>query len=100
MSESIEVNGLPLPDLLASLVRENRWRHPGDLQSLRPAIPFLQVTVEFFSTTESIRQNSASFLADWFTSSDLFRAARGSKAGNPVELPWLDVEKAVAVGGG
>ena len=101
MSESIEVNGLPLPSLLVSLLRENRWQHPGDLYSLRPVIPFLQVTVEFLPTIERIRQVSAFFfLADWFTSSGLLHAVRGSTSGKPVELPWLDVERAVAIGEG
>jgi hypothetical protein len=90
------VNGLPLPDLLISLIQHKRWVHPGD-ERIRELIPFFGEPVDLLQSVESMQRESSGFLADDPTMSTLFHEVRGSKANGRVELPWLDVEFAVFV---
>jgi hypothetical protein len=90
-----EVNGLPLPPLLASLMAQGRWRHPGD-HVIGALIPFLHGPVDFLSI-EGMRRESTGGLADIPRAAAAFHMARGSRSAAPVELPWLDVEQAVVI---
>jgi hypothetical protein len=90
-----EVNGLPLPPLLVSLMASGRWRHPGD-EALRAVIPFLDGPVDFLSV-EYMRLVSRGSLADSPEASAIFHEARGSRSAAPIELPWLDVDLAVFI---
>ena len=89
------VNGLPLPDLLVSLMRTGQWRHPGD-SKLTELIPFLADPVDFL-TIEGMARESSGFLADEPDMSTLFHEVRGSRVDGPVELPWRDVERSFFV---
>ena len=96
MEQRPTVNGLPLPDLLVSLIQNGRWVHPGDDQ-LRETIPFFGEPVDFLQSVESMQGESSGFLADDPAMSTVFHEVRGSKTIGPVELPWLDVELAVFI---
>lgn len=91
------VRGLPLPQLLLDLIADGRWRHPGD-EALAAALPWFADPVELLPDVAAVRRQSASL--DDLSGEDLgplFRQARGSTAADPVELPWLDAERAVLI---
>jgi hypothetical protein len=92
MSENPEVvDGLVLPRLLVGLIRQGRWRHPGD-EALRELIPFLREPIDF---TDS-HFESPLYLAE-LDCAEFCRIARGSQRPEASDLPWLDAEKAVFV---
>jgi hypothetical protein len=92
----IEVNGLPLPALLLALLREDRWRHPGEAP-LRRIIPFLVAPIDFLTSPEEMAFESSGHLADNPQLSTKFHEVRGRQAGEPVELPWRDVDRSLFV---
>lgn len=92
----LAVNGWPLPELLVELMRDGRWVHPGDAR-LREVIPFLVDPVVFLNTLEAMTFESRGHLADDPQSSDVFHEVRRSRVPEPVELPWLDADRAVFV---
>jgi hypothetical protein len=96
MEQRPTVNSLPLPDLLVSLIRHDRWVHPGD-DRLRELIPFFGEPVDFLQCVESMQRESRGSLVDDPAMSEVYHAVRGSKASEPVELPWLDIELTVFI---
>ncbi len=90
------VNGLPLPALLIDLMAQGDWKHPGD-DLLRQVVPFLRDPVDFATSMETMRRESSGSLADDPRLSQVFHEVRGSRCGSPVDLPWLDVERAVLI---
>lgn len=96
MDDEFVVNGLALPALLVVLLQGRRWQHPGD-EKLGEVIPFLHDRVIFLQTVKSIRMESSGHLADSPRSSQLFHLVRGSKSTVPVELPWLDADRALFI---
>ncbi|MFD5975825.1 hypothetical protein ACFWG2_22380 [Streptomyces bacillaris] len=91
------VRGLALPALLTSLIERDLWRHPGDAV-LAKAIPWFKDPLVFVSNPEQMVYASQSM--DMFADdphSAFFRQARGSRSVAPIELPWLDVERAVLI---
>ncbi|MGW8569822.1 hypothetical protein [Streptomyces niveus] len=91
------VRGLALPALLMSLIDSDLWRHPGDVV-LAKAIPWFKDPLAFVSNPEQMAYASQSM--DTFADdphSAFFRQARGSRSLAPLELPWLDVERAVLI---
>ncbi|GAA4842559.1 hypothetical protein [Kitasatospora terrestris] len=89
--------GLELPPLLVHLIEDGHWHHPGD-DELRRAVPWFEEPVDFLGSAESMERESRSL--DAFAddpSLAFFRETRGSTAHAPVELPWLDVERAVLI---
>jgi hypothetical protein len=95
MVDRAEVNGLPLPCLLVSLMATGFWRHPGD-EALQAVIPFLEGPVDLLPI-EAMHLESNGTLADFALSSAIFRQRRGSSSAIPIELPWLDVDKSVFI---
>jgi hypothetical protein len=91
-----DVNGLPVPSLLVELLKQHRWRHPGD-EALRDLIPFLREPVDFLTSVEAMRRESAGSLANEPRFAKVFHMARGSRSAEPVSLPWLDVELSLFV---
>jgi hypothetical protein len=96
--EQAKVRGLVLPERLITLMREGRWRHPGDAELAR-LIPWFEDPLDFLTSTEEMARESRSMdmFADDPRSSELFREVRGSTRSAPVELPWQDVELAVLI---
>jgi hypothetical protein len=92
----LSVNGLPVPELLCTLMRDGDWVHPGDAR-LRELIPFLTDPVDFLSTPEAMERESSGHMADDPRYSAMFHMARGSRVTGPVELPWLDVDRSIFV---
>src|SRR5262245_27812504 len=90
------VNGLPLPELLVTLIRDGRWAHPGDAR-LRDVIPFLVDPVDFLKSPEQMAFESSGHLADDPQLSAVFHMVRGGRAAGPVELPWLDADRSFFV---
>jgi hypothetical protein len=95
MDDRSMVNGFPLPPLLVSMMATGHWRHPGD-EVLRAIIPFLHEPVDFL-TIDSMRWESRGSLADNPHDAAIFHEARGTRSAAPVELPWLDVDKAIFI---
>jgi hypothetical protein len=95
MNDEFVVNGLPLPPLLVELMKHGKWQHPSD-KVLREIIPFLLDPVDFLKV-EYMCLESSGFLADDEFSSKWNHEVRGSQSTEPVELPWLDVDKAVTI---
>jgi len=92
----LAVNGLLMPELLVALIRDGHWSHPGDAR-LREVIPFLVDPVDFLRTPEAMAFESSGHLADDPRLSDVFHMVRGSRVVDPVELPWLDADRAFFV---
>ncbi|WP_089106491.1 hypothetical protein [Streptomyces hyaluromycini] len=90
-----KVRGLPVPAALTTLLDQGRWRHPGDAEMAR-LIPWFGIPVDFLSSVHSMERESGSL--DTADGDEPFAAflhlAWGSRQQAPVELPWLDVEKA------
>jgi hypothetical protein len=97
MSDEFVVNGLPLPPLLISLLREGRWKHPGHM-FLQHLMPTLKEKVEFIGLERIGSFIEAQFeFAEHPFLSPRWRYACGSKSATPLALPWLDLEKAVDI---
>ncbi|WP_149824586.1 hypothetical protein [Streptomyces tailanensis] len=98
MEEGERVRGLVVPPLLMSLLREGRWVHPGD-EELRRLIPWFEDPLDFLTSVAGMEWESRSMdmFADDASYPELFREVRGSEREAPVELPWLDVEKAFLI---
>lgn len=90
------VNGLPLPELLVTLIREGRWKHPRDAR-LREVIPFLVDPVDFLASLEAMARESSGHLADDPRMAAVFHEVRGHLAAGPVELPLRDVDRSFFV---
>ena len=92
---AIRVHGLVVPDLLLVLLREGRWNHPGELAIAR-VMPWFRDPLDFLGSTQQMERESQSL--DRLIQDDemaaLFRFAREPTATGPVELPWLDVDRA------
>jgi hypothetical protein len=102
------VNGLVLPAVLISAMKSPRWP-TGRVRTgpLPGTAPFLATfDLEMIPPVELlIDDNIASTatlcrFADRPRLAESHRLRRGGKAEQAVELPWLDVEKAVVFGGG
>jgi hypothetical protein len=92
----MEVNGLPLPDLLVCLIRKGCWTHPGDAR-LREIIPFLVDPVDFLTSLEAMTRESSGHLADDPALAPVFHEVRGRQAAELIELPWRDVDRSIYV---
>ncbi|MDN3029485.1 hypothetical protein [Streptomyces sp. S.PB5] len=92
------VRGLVLPARLSALMREGRWRHPGDAE-LTKLIPWFEDPLDFLTSAEQMRRESRSLdrLADDPRLRELFRTVRGSSCPAAVDLPWLDTEQAILI---
>lgn len=90
------VNGLPLPDLLVSLMNSGLWKHPGDTR-LREVIPFQLEPVDFLTSVEAMARESSWHLADDPKLASIFHETCESLAGQAVELPWRDVDRSFIV---
>ncbi|MER5431186.1 hypothetical protein [Streptomyces sp. NPDC002588] len=92
--EYAKVRGLTLPAQLMSLLDQGRWRNPGDAEMAR-LIPWFESPIDFLTSTDQMERESGSldtFDDDRYAA--FLHVARGSGQETPVELPWLDVEKA------
>jgi hypothetical protein len=98
LTMKIVVRDLELPDRLVSLLRQGRWRHPGDTV-MAEVVPWFESPVDFLTSTEAMEAESRSMdlFADDPQYSQFFREVRGSSQQSPVELPWLDVEQGVLI---
>ncbi|WP_328829002.1 hypothetical protein OHT77_15440 [Streptomyces sp. NBC_00252] len=88
------VRGLTLPARLTSLLDQGRWRHPGDAE-MATLMPWFESPIDFLATTRQMEWESGSldtFDDDRYAA--FLHVARGGGQETPVELPWLDVEKA------
>lgn len=96
--ERLWVRGLGVPPLLVSLLAEKRWGHPGD-EELARLIPWFEDPLDFLTSVAGMEWESRSMdmFADDVSYLELFREVRGSERETPVELPWLDVEKAFLI---
>jgi hypothetical protein len=90
------VNGLPLPEALVALIRSGGWVHPGE-DRLREVIPFLVDPVVFLPSPEAMAFESPGRLAEDARWSETLHMLRGDRVAEPVELPWLDVDRSVFI---
>jgi hypothetical protein len=93
MNDEFVVNGLPLPPLLIELLKQDKWQHPGE-KVIREVIPFLLDPVIFIEAENMHRQSTKylEIMERWS-----FHAISGAKSTIPVELPWLDIDRAVLI---
>ncbi|MFD5553843.1 hypothetical protein ACFWIA_08400 [Streptomyces sp. NPDC127068] len=91
------VRGLALPARLTSLIARGHWRHPGDA-ALAEAVPWFEDPLAFVRNPEQMTfaSQSMDLLAD-DPHATYFSVARGSRTAGPLELPWLDAERAVLI---
>ncbi|WP_422741447.1 hypothetical protein ACN27B_22380 [Micromonospora sp. WMMD754] len=94
----VRIRGLVVPRLLLSLVREGRWRHPGTTVLAR-TMPWFEDPLDFLTSIEAMARESRSLdsLSEDDATAQVFRLARGSEQPGPVDLPWLDIDKAFLV---
>jgi hypothetical protein len=99
MNDEFVVNGLLLPPLLRKLLLEGKWKHPGH-DIIAEVIPSLRNEIDrviFLQSVDQMRFESTGLLADYPDMLEFIHQVRGSKYSTPVELPWLDVEKAILI---
>jgi hypothetical protein len=101
MNDDFIVNGLALPPLFISLLQQGKWQHPGHARLL-DVIPFLREKMEFISSIEAMRfgmKGTLELIDDPIFPflSERWHYAPGSRSVGPLELPWLDLEKAVDI---
>jgi hypothetical protein len=94
----VRTRGLVVPPLLLDLLRDCRWRHPGEA-ALDRVMPWFKDPLHFLDSVQAMEResNSLAFLTDDEASARLFRQTRGTGQVSPVDLPWLDVDKAFLV---
>ncbi|MFY1635526.1 hypothetical protein ACN27F_20005 [Solwaraspora sp. WMMB335] len=94
----VQIRGLDVPALLLSLLREGRWQHPGETVLAR-TMPWFEDPLHFLASVGAMARESSSLfsLTEDNASVQLFRQARGSEQSEPVDLPWLDIDKAFLV---
>jgi hypothetical protein len=92
---TMRVRGLVVPDLLLVLLREGRWNHPGEPAVAR-VMPWFHDPLNFLGSTEQMERESQSLdrLIQDAETAELFKLTREPTATGPVELPWLDVDRA------
>nr|WP_243715464.1 hypothetical protein [Micromonospora sp. KC207] len=95
---SVRIRGLVVPPLLLSLLRADRWRHPGET-ALARAMPWFKDPLHFLTSIEAMTRESTSLdiLTQDHASAQLFRLARGTERTEPIDLPWLDIDMAFLV---
>lgn len=98
VDEDLSINGILLPGQLIKLMNSGRWQHPGD-QALHDLMPWFEDPLDFLTSIHRMRRETRSLtqFADDPSSAQLFRTRRGSTATDPVDLPWLDAERAVLI---
>ena len=84
----VEINGLPIPNLLLELIEAGKWRTPT-LETLQQVIPFFTEEVDFLTTIEQIEAAAQHNLEDfdWFYEKHSDRDARANA------LPYRDLKK-------
>jgi hypothetical protein len=83
---------------LIALLAAGLWRDQPE-RALRALMPWFEDPLIFLASLDQIQRESRSLdmFADDEPSAHLFRVLRGSRVPHAVELPWLDVEKAVLI---
>ena len=91
----IRVHGLVVPHLLLVVLREGKWNHPGE-PAIARVMPWFRDPLDFLGSTLQMERESRSLdrLIEDDEMAALFRFVRESAATGPVELPWLDVDRA------
>lgn len=90
-----EVDGLPLPRLLIELMRDGRWKHPGD-DVLQKLICFMPDPVDFMNV-DGMELESKIILAGYPDFSRKFHEARGTLTESVPSLPWIDANQAIMI---
>ncbi len=86
---------LKLPRLLDDLIREGRWKHPGD-DVLAFVVPFITDPLDWLPSRDAMEFESRPLMDPSDTESPDFHEYRGSFH-DPRPLPWIDVEKALLI---
>lgn len=94
----VRIRGLVVPPLLLPLLRDGRWRHPGETILAR-TMPWFEDPLHFLTSVEAMARESHSLasLTEDAASAQLFRQARGTERPEPIDLPWLDVDMAFLI---
>jgi hypothetical protein len=84
-----------IPPLLARLLDDGRWQHPGDAV-LRRVAPFIVDPLDFLTSVEEIARESKSVAHPEYVC-EIYRERQGSQQVEPVELPWRDLDRSILV---
>lgn len=102
------VYGITLPEIFLAAIKSQHWPR-GRVRSspFVAAAPFLTgMDLEFVQSVDALLENEIADTKTLLTFADDPRLAersklrRGSVGGQPIALPWLDVDKAIVFGGG
>jgi hypothetical protein len=89
-----------VPALLVEMLDDGFWCHPSH-QALDRVMFWRDEPVQLFMTIDQMEKETAGLSRE--TEDDelarMFWVARRSAQGEPVELPWLDIDRALLVGG-
>ncbi|SFH86646.1 hypothetical protein SAMN05421753_103263 [Planctomicrobium piriforme] len=86
---------LPLPAKLQLMMKEGRWKHPGQ-EVLAAKIPFIRDPLTFLSSIESMLSNSGPLMRPDENENERFSEYRGSRISSR-DLPWIDVEQVIFI---
>jgi len=94
----VRIRSLVVPPLLLTLLREGRWRHPGETTLVR-MMPWFEDPLRFLTSVEVMAGESGALdsLTEDDASDHLFRLARRTGQSEPPDLPWLDIDKSILI---
>ncbi|MFC6880726.1 MULTISPECIES: hypothetical protein [Actinomadura] len=89
-----------MPALLVEMLGDGRWRHPSE-QALDRVVPWRDEPVQLFMTIDQMERETAGLSRETEDGelARMFWVARRGAQPEPVELPWLDLDRALLVGG-
>jgi hypothetical protein len=109
----MKIEGLEVPGLLLDAMRDGllpSGRIRGAVQALpQPSAGhFAETDLELIRTPDELQPGGSPIadtaslrkMADSTELAEKYKVKRGSAEASPVELPWLDVEQALVIGGG
>ena len=99
LTNRVEVDGLPLPEYLVQLVKEDRWRVPADTTTLKQLAEFTgNSDICFISVEYMVRLNQRTDLLRDPKLAKIYGLASAAQMGQEVTQPGvLDADKAIMI---
>jgi hypothetical protein len=86
---------LALPPLLIEMMEDGRWSDPG-AAAIALLAPFIKEELEFRTSQYQISTGECLMGPDE-DENEIFHEYRGSRLGEPRDLPWIDIEKSALI---